>query len=104
MVSDSYLNYTADNYTDCVANTMYNYYAEETQNLYITSQAQMDTLATYILANNTKTTTYKSVSMFVVGDYTTLLNSSTLNGQYTLINAKQATINNSTGYIVTIAI
>ena len=104
LVSDTYLGYTAENYTDCIASTMYNYYAAEAQNLYITNQDQMDALATYLLANPTKTTTYKSVSMFVVGDYEALFNASALNGQYELINAKQATINNSAGYIVTIAI
>ena len=104
LVSDTYLGYIAENYTDCTCSTMYNYYVTEELNLYITSQAQMDTLATYLLANATKITTYKSVSMFVVGDYEAMFAARALNGQYELVNEKQATINNAAGYIVTIAI
>ena len=97
MVSDSHIGLTATNYADCVASSMYNYYANgEETNLFITTQAQMDTLSAYITANNSKTTTYKTITIFVT-------DTAFVSG-YTLISSQEATISNTYGYIVTIAI
>lgn len=97
MVSDSFIGLTSTNYADCVASSMYNYYANgEETNLFITTQAQMDTLSAYITAHNSKTTTYKSITIFVT-------DTAFVSG-YTTISSKEATINNTYGYIVTIAI
>ena len=97
MVSDSFIGLTATNYADCIASSMYNYYANgEETNLFITTQAQMDTLSAYITAHNSKTTTYKSITIFVT-------DTAFVSG-YTTISSKEATINNTYGYIVTIAI
>ena len=101
MVSDAYIGLTATNYADCAASTMYNYYANgEETNLFITSQATMDALATYITDNNAKTKTYKAISFFVTNK--AYITASGLT--YTEISSKTATINNTSGYIVTIAI
>ncbi|MBO4694402.1 MAG: InlB B-repeat-containing protein [Clostridia bacterium] len=63
-----------DNYTDIVATTTYNYYLTETfeynsttYDLYIENAAELQALKNYMQDNDSKTTTYKTISIFIVG-------------------------------------
>ena len=66
-----------DNYLDIEATTTYNYYVTETfeynsttYDLVIESAEESQILKSYMLENNTKTTTYKTISIFIVGTNT----------------------------------
>ena len=65
---------TGDNYTDIVATATYNYYSTETfeynsttYDLYIENAAELQALKNYMQDNDSKTTTYKTISIFIVG-------------------------------------
>ena len=97
-----------DNYSDIVAASTYNYYVTETfeynsttYDLYIESAAEAQILKSYMLDNDDKTSTYKTISIFIVGTNTLDL----VPGGVSYVDGRETAINGVNGkyYILIIS-